>query len=326
MKLHQFIAFAAVIFPALLIAAEPSYDPLRAGAAGSAVELKFTDAKRGRELPVLVYLPAGAAKAAPVVLFSHGLGGARSGSAFLGKHWSARGYAAVFLQHPGSDDGVWKDAPAAGRMAKLKAAASAENFTLRSQDVVAVLDHLSLWQKESGHALAGRLDVERVGMSGHSFGAVTTQAVGGQSLPLVGAKFADTRIRAAVAMSHSPPRRGDVAAAFGAVKIPWMLMTGTKDDSIIADFSPADRAKVFDALPPGGKYELVLHNAEHSAFTERSLPADKEPRNANHHRVILALSTAFFDAHLRSDAQAKAWLEGDGPRSVMEKNDTLRKK
>lgn len=41
-------------------------------------------------------------------MFSHGLGGSRSGSAFLGEHWAARSYVAVSLQHPGSDDSVWK--------------------------------------------------------------------------------------------------------------------------------------------------------------------------------------------------------------------------
>ena len=47
----------------------------------------------------------------PVILFSHGLGGNREGSKFLGEHWAARGYVAVFLQHPGSDDSVWKGKP-----------------------------------------------------------------------------------------------------------------------------------------------------------------------------------------------------------------------
>jgi hypothetical protein len=65
----------------------------------------------------------------------------------------------------------------------------------------------------------------------------------------------------------------------------------------------------------------VLHNAEHSVFTDRPLPGDHEPRNPNHHRVILALSTAFWDAYLRKDAAALAWLNGSGPRSVMESDD-----
>ena len=71
---------------------------------------------------------------------------------------------------------------------------------------------------------------------------------------------------------------------------------------------------------------MVLNNAEHSAFTDRPLPGDTQPRNPNHHRVILALSTAFWDAYLENNAQAKAWLAGDGPRGVMEKEDQWAKK
>jgi len=37
--------------------------------------------------------------------------------------------------------------------------------------------------------------------------------------------------------------------------------------------------------------------------------------------VILALSTAFWDAHLRGDAPARAWLHGAGPRSILEEQD-----
>ena len=55
-------------------------------------------------------------------------------------------------------------------------------------------------------------------------------------------------------------------------------------------------------------------------------PAIREKRNPNHHRVILALSTAFWDAWLRDDAAAKAWLDGDGPKSVLEKNDRWQRK
>jgi hypothetical protein len=58
-----------------------------------------------------------------------------------------------------------------------------------------------------------------------------------------------------------------------------------------------------------------------SAFTDRALPGDHEPRNPNHHRVILALATAFWDAYLRGDKDALAWWNGAGPRSVMEPAD-----
>jgi predicted dienelactone hydrolase len=164
-------------------------------------------------------------------------------------------------------------------------------------------------------------------MSGHSFGAVTTQAVSGQKFPLAGNSNTDKRIEAAIAFSPSGTRGTiDPKQAFGDVKIPWMLMTGTKDTAPIGDQSVKSRLSVFPALSAGDKYELVLDNAEHSAFTDRPLPGDKENRNPNHHRVILALSTAFWDAYLRNDPQAKAWLDGEGPQSLLESGDKWQKK
>jgi predicted dienelactone hydrolase len=120
------------------------------------------------------------------VLFSHGLGGSREGPAFLGEHWAGRGYLAVFLQHPGSDESVRKDVSPGQRLRAMEQAASARNFLLRARDVPAVLDQLERWNRSPGHPLVGRMDLGRIGMSGHSFGAVTTQAVSGQSFSWIG--------------------------------------------------------------------------------------------------------------------------------------------
>jgi predicted dienelactone hydrolase len=322
------IVSAVLVLAPFVGAAGPgeAYDPL-ALAAGppEQADLVVLDASRQREIPLRVYSPRGESRS-PVVLFSHGLGGSREGSAYLGRHWAARGYVAVFLQHPGSDASVWQDVPAGRRRGAMEGAASGRNFLLRVKDVPAVLDQLDRWNAEKGHPLAGRLDLGRVGMAGHSFGAMTTQAVSGQAFP-GGRSFADPRIRAAVVMSPSAPRRGgDPATAFGRVAVPWLLMTGTKDVAPIGGISLESRLAVFPALPPGGKYELVLDGAEHSAFTDRGLPGDSTPRNPNHHRAILALSTAFWDAHLRGDEAARRWLDGEGPRSVLEAGDRWQRK
>ena len=304
------------------------YDPLEIpGTANRAAPLDLTahDSRRTRDLPVRVYLPGGS-NAAPVVLFSHGLGGNRSGSAFLGRHWSARGYVVVFLQHPGSDDGVWRSQPLGQLNRSMRDAASLENFTLRVEDVPAVLDQLTRWNGESGHPLAGRLNLSRVGMSGHSFGAITTQAVSGQSVPGGSQPYTEARIKAAIAFSPSRPQVGSTDKAFGSVRLPWLLMTGTKDVArlggrTIGASTVEERLAVYPALPPGGKYELVLDGAEHSAFTDRPLPGDSGRRNPNHHRAILAISTAFWDTYLRDDPAAGAWLKGTGPQSVLEPAD-----
>ena len=316
-------AAALLLSVSLARAGAQGYDPLAlpGAKAPAPVELVVRDAARKRDIPLRVYLPAGSGRA-PVVLFSHGLGGSRNGSAFLGEHWAARGYVAVFVQHPGSDDSVWEGKPAATRMAAMRAAASLEQFRERVKDIPAVLDQL---ERYADGPLAGRLDMQHVAMSGHSFGAVTTQAVSGERF-LMGASFTDPRITAAIVMSPSAPRAGSAATAFAKVAVPWMLMTGTHDVAPIGDQDVRSRLAVFPALPPGGKYELVLDGAEHSVFTDRALPGDQLQRNPNHHRVILALSTAFLDANLRGDAAARAWLDGDGPRRVLEPRDRFQRK
>lgn len=326
--LHMRVCLAGVA--GLLMAATPrmhaaEYDPLALPAQSTAEPLEFTvhDTVRQRDIPIRVYLPTSKAPA-PVVLFSHGLGGSREGSAYLGKHWAARGYVTVFLQHPGSDTTVWKDKPIAQRMVAMQEAANARNFFLRVKDVPAVLDQLTQWNKAKDHALANRLNLTAIGMSGHSFGAVTAQAVSGQA---IGDKpfLTDPRIAAALIMSPGSPRRETPQEAFGRVAVPWMLMTGTKDTAMIgADM--ASRLAVFPALPAGHKYELVLFGAQHSAFTERSLPGETDAPNPNHHRAILALGTAFWDAYLRKDPAAKKWLDGNGPSTVLEPRDSWKKK
>jgi len=299
-----------------------AYDPLAVPSQvkPEVVDLTVNDVGRERDIPIRVYLlPVGSPSW--VILFSHGLGGSRQGSGYLGEHWAARGYMTVFLQHPGSDTSVWKSTPATQRMKAMREAANGRNFLLRVRDVSAVLDQLDRWNRTDGHVLAGRLNLTKVGMSGHSFGAVTTQAVSGQRTKRGKAWFTDARIAAALIMSPSSPRGRTPQEAFGKVSIPWMLMTGTKDTAPIGAADMESRLAVFPALPAGGKYEVVLYGAEHSAFTDRALPGDREPRNPNHHRAILALSSAFWDSYLRNDAAGRAWLNGDGPKSVLESRD-----
>lgn len=321
-RLLMLATFAVLCFAVRAYAADSAYDPLKTPDRFMPETVDFTvsDTSRQREIPIRVYLPQAKVPAA-VILFSHGLGGSREGGVYLGRHWAARGYVVVFLEHPGSDTAVWKDKPPAQRMAAMREAAGLQNFRLRVKDVPAVLDQLDRWNQMAGHMLVKRLDLAHVGMSGHSFGAVTTQAVSGQAFALAKGSLTDARIRAAVIMSPSSPRRGDVREAFGGVSIPWLLMTGTKDLSPIGEADMKSRLAVYPALPIGGKYELVLDNAEHSAFTDRALPGDVEKRNPNHHRAILAISTAFWDAYLRDDAAARQWLDGGGPRSILEKED-----
>jgi predicted dienelactone hydrolase len=295
----------------------PPYDPLaRIGTPPPSQSLEAVDAARERTLPLRIYLPEGKEQA-PVVLWSHGLGGSCDNSKYLGEHWAARGYVAVFLQHPGSDESVWRGVGIRERMAAMQKAANGDNLRLRCQDVAFVLDQLERWHADAQHPLHGRLDLEHIGMCGHSFGAITTQSVCGQSAPVLGRKWTDARLDAALPMSPSKPRGIAAKDAFGGVTIPWLLMTGTADDSPIGDQTPASRREVFPALPATiDRYELVLDGANHGVFGDGGRLFGGKPDPA-HHRAIQALSTAFFDTYLRGDAAAKEWLQGEAVRKVL---------
>ena len=323
LQIINFLAVAIIISVGSTFGADTSYAPLSIVKSRKmeTIDSVVKDKQRNRDIPIRVYLPF-EKQPAPVVLFSHGLGGSREGNPYLGEHWSARGYVVVFLQHLGSDDAIWKDTPILQRMAKFKQAANLQNAILRFKDVSVVIDQLEGWNKSNDSPLMGRMDLKRIGMSGHSFGAVTTQGVSGQRTARGVAIYTDKRIKAAIAMSPDNPQTvGDAKQSFGGVTIPWLLMTGTKDTALIGNATVESRLAVYPALPVGGKYELVFEGGEHEAFSDHQLPANKSKRNPNHHRAILAISTAFWDSWLRDDKAAQVWLDGTGPASILETGD-----
>lgn len=269
-------------------------------------------ARSGRIVPVKIYL-AGGDSPKPVVLFSHGLGGSREGNPYLGNHWARAGYLCVFLQHAGSDRDVWASAPLGERMRALQEAASARSTRDRFADVSFIIDQLEKWNADPEHPLSGKFDLEHIGMSGHSFGAVTTMGVAGRKFPVPG-DVQDERLDAFLPMSPNVANGITPAEAFGHLTKPILCMTGTEDGSPLEPtLDPATRQQVYAALPPGDKYQLVLEGAEHSAFGDGGGRRDGQ-RNPDHHPVILALSTRFWDAYLKNDESAKQWLQSAKPK------------
>jgi predicted dienelactone hydrolase len=287
---------------------------LRADDAVSIEVLRYepVDASRSRTVPVKIYRVK-SEEARPVIVFSHGLGGSRENGVYLAEHWARSGYVAVFVQHPGSDESVWKETARGERMAAMKQAASGRSLIDRLGDIPFVLDQLELWNGESSHALHGAIDLGHIGMTGHSFGAVTTQAMMGQNFPL-GKSFPDPRFDAFLPMSPSTGRGVGATEAFGHVSAPVLCMTGTADTSVITpEMTAESRREVYAALPDGDKYQLVFEGGTHSAFSDTALFNEK--RFDHHHSAIQTISTRFWDAYLKGDATAKAWLRSDKPRT-----------
>ncbi len=97
-------------------------------------------------------------------------------------------------------------------------------------------------------------------------------------------------------------------------------MTGTRDSSPIRNMSPTDRLQVFPALRNAPAWQVVFENLEHMDFGERGMQNEGQEEK-RYHKAILALTTAFWDAHLKGNPCAFKWLNGQGAKSVLTPED-----
>ena len=102
----------------------------------------WLDAARQRRLPVRIRWPAGGARCG-VIVFSHGLGGDRSGGAVWAHAWQGAGLLGVTVQHPGSDTAIWR-----GGLAAMRQGGSLEQYLARIADAHFVLDEINRRQRD----------------------------------------------------------------------------------------------------------------------------------------------------------------------------------
>jgi predicted dienelactone hydrolase len=282
---------------------------------------EWRDDKRNRTVPVKIYHPK-AGGPFPVIVFSHGLGGTRETYEYLGTYWAGHGYVAVHLQHKGSDDEVWRN----GGMQAMRGAANAKNAIDRARDVSFALDQLETLNNDAVFPLHGKLEMPKVGMAGHSFGAHTTLLASGLKTPVIDS-LADKRIKCAVAMSAPPPASPNYEALFGSIKIPIYHLTGTKDESPIdrPGSTAKDRRVPFDNIRGADSYLTIFKDGDHMVFSgRRGLRGDRS-HDAAFHPLIQQGTLAFWDAYLKSDETAKTWLRQEFVKELAE-NGTFEQK
>jgi len=349
LSLATLILSAGFITSALLLAAKASAAATPAAAAKSAyidysaagslqidsTLVEWTDTARSRTLPLRIVMPrpGGAADTRlPVIMFSHGLGGSREAGRAWGDHWASHGYLVIHLQHPGSDSAIWQGAEnKLAVMRGVRGAMTPEQFIARIADVKFVLDELER-RGRSGDPIARRADLSRVGMSGHSYGAVTTQAIAGERFGRgeAGRQIADKRVRASIAFSPSGGRdqSGDAdSQRFADIHRPFLSLTGSNDTAIVSSETAQSRQIPFERMPGPDKYLLVLDGADHMTFSgqrelrdlrvRRQKKGDSAPGSAadndatSMYPPILAASLAFWNAYLKNDSDARRYLDSD---------------
>lgn len=273
--------------------------------------LDIHDTRRARTLPLKLYLPVGP-RPLGLILFSHGLGGSREGGADWLTHWSSHGFAALAVQHPGSDASLLRNNSPLGLRHALKAAMNPEELGRRAEDIRFVLSRIG-----RDPALAAIADVQAIGLSGHSFGAVTVQLLAGERRPQHSPSALDPRVRAILAFSPSA-RFADQGPSldqrFGGIHLPFLSITGSRDDGMgLSDITAANRELPYRHMPASNKYLLVFAGGNHLDFAGQASAAEgamfrlrREPAPFLH--SLLAASTAFWQAYLAGEDEAHDWL------------------
>jgi len=306
-----------------------------AHAAGPAYQIQvidqvWRDENRARDVPVRLRIPLSRNPADhfPAILYSHGFGGDRDSGQLWAEYWAANGYIVVQIQHPGSDSTFVDSIPGNSSVAKIIRATATQNLvTPRAFDVRFVLDELR--QRPEGR----QIDMTRIGLAGHSLGAYTVQVIAGQRASVRLPELADTRIRAAIALSPAVRNRVDAESQFTEVKIPFMSITGSRDvDRFGLADAPEERTRPFYAMPPGGKYLLVLQNADHAVFSGNAgfgeLPREAGAAAVDAHvvRAVELFSLAFWDAYLRGIPQAETWMKSRQTRRELTDDDRFERR
>ncbi|TYA10077.1 carboxylic ester hydrolase [Paenibacillus faecis] len=249
----------------------------------------------------------------PILIFSHGMTGFRGQNTFQVEELASYGYIVVGIDHPyDAAATVYPD----GREILIRMPnpsgfeALDEHMHLWTEDVSFVLDQLEQLNKQDEQNLfTGRLDLDRIGMFGHSYGG----AAAAQML------LKDNRIKAAINMDGT--LYGDPMPGTGLTK-PYLQMNGEKsidktvfdnklDQAIAQSGKTKEEYEEFweetvrrrtNALQGGG-YTMTIPHTSHMSFTDFHLFSPllpnpgEDPRSI--HRIINEVSVAFFDQYLK---------------------------
>ena len=242
------------------------------------LDVSVTDPLTNRDIGLRVRSPAGEGRAG-LILYSPGIGcGLSAGQAWC-EAWQEAGFFVVTLDHPVTGSSLW-DTDGTTLHENLARALAVAQYGLRVADCSHVIS-LCL----TTHEISRRVDPERIGVAGHSFGALTVQSISGQ--PLGGKDVSDSRVRAAIAFSPGA-LSVERAKSMASVRIPFFCVTGDHDNfvtigsgknAMVLGSALANRLAVFDNLPAGKRQLLVLSRADHMTFAGERFDASHYSRD-----------------------------------------------
>jgi predicted dienelactone hydrolase len=166
----------------------------------------------------------------PLVVFSHGLWTYRLVSLYYTEHLASYGFVVIAPDHVGD---TWKDTNGPSWQAF---------FILRPLDITRVIDYAGALTA-SGGAMPGLIDMDRVAVTGHSFGGFTALAAApGAQLDLRPLRALCDSGQDVLNLCKDPPSLDELAALAGLDSVPdgpWPSLGDPRVDTIVA-LAPAD--------------------------------------------------------------------------------------
>ncbi|MFN7114603.1 MAG: alpha/beta hydrolase family protein [Alphaproteobacteria bacterium] len=248
------------------------------------------------------------AKNMPVIIWSHGAFGSHTAYNPLVEYWASHGYLVLQPTH--------SDSMREGTKPNVKNPLAFKDWAQRPREVSYLIDQLENLETLIP-ALKGRVDRHLVGIGGHSFGAHTAMLLAGAQTKRLLRRgerddFLEKRAKAFVMVSPQGTGKQLDKDAIAAMTGPFIMITGTKDDSVPNDKDYKWRMEGWNyAASAPDRYLLLIDGAHHGfggiAGTVRFTgagPADEDTLEA-----VRGAALAMFDAQLRGDVLAINWLK-----------------
>lgn len=314
------------------------------------------DAARNRDLVFAVDYPT-RGTALPLVIFSHGFGATQREYIALSAFWASQGYVVIRPFH--ADANRAQASPDALKAAWE--AQGPNEWRARVQDIVFLLDSLDRLEQSypelQGKIDRAKIGVS--GHSYGAFTAMLLGGV--KTYPgAVSYADPRVKALVLMSPPGPRESRGLTEQSWADLRTPALFMSGTRDTGADETETSQWRRRGYELSPPGDKWMVVLQGIGHAAFTGRmdqAAPAretsdpldpasnpgdpnrtlDPTPRQSEVTRRpreggvglqwraafnnVKALSLAFWDAYLKSDAEGRAELDRSAGRGsiVLEK-------
>jgi predicted dienelactone hydrolase len=270
----------------------------------------------GRPVHLKIHIPVSGGSL-PLILISHGAGGNWDTHYAQAQHLATQGYAVFCIEHPGSNTERMKSTLRWFQNLKNMIYDSVEVLG-RPKDVSFLIDRAAEWNLNHPR-LRGRLDLTRIGVLGHSFGAYTVLALAGARPALdwieprvepgkgLGPDLSDGRIQCGIALSpQAPGAPFFLKESYASIKTPILGISGTQDKQQNGE-PPIARLEAFKLWPElKGRHAMVwITPAAHLDFTD-STGGDQHGREsetrADVQKVVRAAMTRFFASCLKKNS------------------------